>query len=110
MYKVLDYGSTLGLRDRDGKRATFRKREKVRYFQDHIIAYQDKAAILAQIHTQLAQLEEGWKKKCPFRGIWVTELTEAGVDGSRTHQGLFCTTPQTVLKTARDTGRVPPPT
>ena len=34
---------------------------------------------------------------------------EAGVDGSRTHQGLFCTTPQTVLKTARDTGREPPP-
>jgi hypothetical protein len=34
---------------------------------------------------------------------------QAGVDGSRTHQGLFCTTPRTVLKTARDTGREPPP-
>ena len=37
------------------------------------------------------------------------DVIEAGVDGSRTHQGLFCTTPRTVLKTARDTGRVPPP-
>jgi hypothetical protein len=38
-------------------------------------------------------------------GVWL----KAGVDGSRTHQGLFCTTPQTVLKTARGTGRDPPP-
>ncbi len=34
---------------------------------------------------------------------------EAGVDGSRTHQGLFCTTPRTVLKTARNTGHDPLP-
>ena len=34
MYEVLDYESTLELRDRDGKRATFRKREQVRYLQD----------------------------------------------------------------------------
>jgi len=56
---VLDCESTLGLRDRDRERATFRKREKVRYLQDHITAYQDKAATLAQNHTLLAQLEEG---------------------------------------------------
>jgi len=59
MYEVLDYESTLGLRDWDGERVTFRKREKVRYLQDHITAYQDKAAILAQIHTLLTQLEKG---------------------------------------------------
>jgi hypothetical protein len=34
---------------------------------------------------------------------------EAGMDGSRTHQGLLLTAPQTVLKTARGTGREPPP-
>jgi len=43
MYEVLKYESTLELKDRGGKRATFRKREKVRYLQDNIIAYQDQA-------------------------------------------------------------------
>lgn len=43
MYEVLKYESTLELKDRNGKRATFRKRERVRYLQDHIIAYQDQA-------------------------------------------------------------------
>jgi hypothetical protein len=33
----------------------------------------------------------------------------AGVDGSRTHQGRLCSTPQTVLKTAEPTGTQPPP-
>ena len=43
VYKVLDYESTLELKGREGKRATFRKREQVRYRQDHVIAYQDQA-------------------------------------------------------------------
>ncbi len=43
MYEVLDYETTLELHDRKGKRATVRKREKVRYLQDNIIAYQDQA-------------------------------------------------------------------
>jgi hypothetical protein len=43
LYEVLEYESTLELKDRGGKRATFRKREKVRYLQDNIIAYQDQA-------------------------------------------------------------------
>ena len=43
MYEVLEYESTLELKDRGGKRATFKKREKVRYLQDSIIAYQDQA-------------------------------------------------------------------
>ena len=43
MYEVLDYESTLELKDRGGKRATFKKREKVRYLQDNVIAYQDQA-------------------------------------------------------------------
>jgi hypothetical protein len=34
---------------------------------------------------------------------------QAGADGSRTHQGLLCATPQTVLKTAEPTGTQPPP-
>ena len=41
IYKVLEYESTLELKDRGGREATFRKREKVRYLQDHTIAYQD---------------------------------------------------------------------
>ena len=41
MYEVLEYESTLELLDRHGKRASFKKREKVRYRQNNIIAYQD---------------------------------------------------------------------
>ena len=41
MYEVLEYESTLELLDDEGKKATFRKRELVRYLQDNIIAYQD---------------------------------------------------------------------
>ncbi|MCZ7570760.1 MAG: hypothetical protein M5U01_19545 [Ardenticatenaceae bacterium] len=43
MYEVLEHESTLELVDRRGERATFRKRQKVRYVQDNIIAYQDQA-------------------------------------------------------------------
>jgi hypothetical protein len=43
LYEVLEYESTLELKDRGGKRATFKKREKVRYLQDNVIAYQDQA-------------------------------------------------------------------
>jgi hypothetical protein len=43
IYEVLAYESTLELKDRGGQRATFHKRERVRYLQDRIIAYQDQA-------------------------------------------------------------------
>jgi hypothetical protein len=43
LYEVLEYESTLELKDRQGKKATFRKREKVRYLQDNVIGYQDQA-------------------------------------------------------------------
>ncbi len=43
MYEVLDYDSTLELLDEHGHRARFSKREKVRYLQNNIIAYQDQA-------------------------------------------------------------------
>jgi hypothetical protein len=43
MYEVLEYESTLEIKDRKGKRATFSKRQKVRYLQNNIIAYQDQA-------------------------------------------------------------------
>jgi len=43
MYEVLEYESTLELKDRGGRKATFKKREKVRYLQDNVIAYQDQA-------------------------------------------------------------------
>jgi hypothetical protein len=43
LYEVLEYESTLELKDREGKKAAFRKREKVRYLQNNVIAYQDQA-------------------------------------------------------------------
>jgi hypothetical protein len=41
--EVLEYESTLELKDAEGRRAVFKKREKIRYLQDNIIAYQDQA-------------------------------------------------------------------
>lgn len=41
MYEVLEYESTLELLDQYGQRARFQKREKVRYRQNNILAYQD---------------------------------------------------------------------
>jgi hypothetical protein len=43
MYEVLEYEARLELFDSRGEKAILRKREKVRYLQDNIIAYQDKA-------------------------------------------------------------------
>lgn len=43
IYEVLEYESTLELKDREGKDAAFNKRESVCYLQDSIIAYQDQA-------------------------------------------------------------------
>jgi hypothetical protein len=43
MYEVLEYESVLELMDKQGKQARFQKREKVRYQQNNIIAYQDHA-------------------------------------------------------------------
>ena len=43
IYEVLDYETSLELHDTKGKKASLKKREKIRYLQDHIIAYQDQA-------------------------------------------------------------------
>ncbi len=43
LYEVLEHESTVELKDREGKRATFKKREKARYLQDKVIAWQDQA-------------------------------------------------------------------
>jgi hypothetical protein len=43
IYEVLEYESTLELKDKSGKQATFKKNERVHYLQDNIIAYQDQA-------------------------------------------------------------------
>lgn len=43
MYEVLAYHSRLELLDERGERAIFHKRQRVRFLQDHIIAYQDQA-------------------------------------------------------------------
>jgi hypothetical protein len=43
VYEVLDYETTLELHDSKGRKATLKKCQKVRYLQNHIIAYQDQA-------------------------------------------------------------------
>lgn len=43
MYEVLEYESRLELLDKHGKRARFTKRQRVKYLQNNIIAYQDQA-------------------------------------------------------------------
>jgi hypothetical protein len=43
LYEVLEHESTLELLDARGVTAHFRKRQKVCYLQDNIIAYQDQA-------------------------------------------------------------------
>ena len=41
MYEILDYDSVLELRDPRGEVAVFKRRQRVRFLQDNIIAYQD---------------------------------------------------------------------
>lgn len=43
MYEVLDFDLNLELADPRGETAVFRKREKVRFLQNNVIAYQDQA-------------------------------------------------------------------
>lgn len=43
MYEVLEYEAKLELQNKQGTKATYQKREKVRYVQDNILAYQDQA-------------------------------------------------------------------
>jgi hypothetical protein len=43
LYEVLTHESILEFHDAKGQRATYYKRQKVRYLQDNIIAYQDQA-------------------------------------------------------------------
>jgi len=43
MYEVIEYESILELLDPGGRQAIFHKRQRVRYLQDNIIAYQDQA-------------------------------------------------------------------
>jgi hypothetical protein len=43
MYEILDYDSVLELQDPRGKVAVFKRRQKVKFLQDNIIAYQDYA-------------------------------------------------------------------
>jgi hypothetical protein len=43
MYEILDYDSVLELRDPRGEVGVFKRRQKVRFLQDNVIAYQDYA-------------------------------------------------------------------
>ena len=43
MYEILEYDSVLELKDKQGKTALLKRRQKVRFLQDNIIAYEDQA-------------------------------------------------------------------
>lgn len=43
IYEVIDYECQLELRDKDGNLAIIKKREKIRYLQDYVTSYQDRA-------------------------------------------------------------------
>lgn len=43
MYEVLEHDAWLELRDAGGRKAIYHKRQRVRFLQDNIIAYQDQA-------------------------------------------------------------------
>jgi hypothetical protein len=43
LYEILDYDSTLELLDPQGQTAIVKKRQQVKFNQDHIIAFQDYA-------------------------------------------------------------------
>jgi len=43
MYEILDYDSTLELADPRGELAIFKRRQRVRFLQDNVIAFQDRA-------------------------------------------------------------------
>lgn len=43
LYEILDYDATLELKDRTGTNAIFTKRQKVKFIQDHILAFEDYA-------------------------------------------------------------------
>jgi hypothetical protein len=43
VYEVLEYESTLELKDNKGQKAVFQKREIVKYLQDYVLTYQDQA-------------------------------------------------------------------
>lgn len=43
MYEILEYDSTLEILDPQGEMAIFKKRQRVKFLQDHIIAFEDYA-------------------------------------------------------------------
>ena len=43
IYEVLDYTTTLELKDKSGRKALYSKQQKVRFLQNNVIAYQDTA-------------------------------------------------------------------
>ena len=63
-------------------------------------------SVLPGVSQQLLPTRR-WSVRRRVRGLERGRRT--GVDGSRTHRGRFCSTPQTVLKTAEPTGTQPPP-
>ena len=50
LYEILDYDATLELLDISGKAARFRKRQRIRFLQDRVIAFQDYAWGEGKIH------------------------------------------------------------
>jgi hypothetical protein len=71
MCEILEYDAELELKDRWGKVAVVKRREKVRFLQDNIIAYEDQAWGEGEIFTEyecspgvvVDRYRDGWKWK-----------------------------------------------
>jgi hypothetical protein len=54
LYQILDYDLALNIEDKEGREAVLRRRQVVRFLQDHVIAYQDEAwgdgEVVAEYH------------------------------------------------------------
>lgn len=83
MYEVLAYEATLELKDKRGKKATFHKRQRVRYVQNNIIAYQDQAwgdgEFLTNYHCSPGKMVDSWREgHKTFILISLRELRQRG--------------------------------
>ena len=69
IYEILDYDVTLDIQDALGQVAILRRRQKVRFLQDHVIAYEDEAwgdgNPLATYHCSPGFPVESFPARCP---------------------------------------------
>ena len=94
IYEVLEYESRLELKDRNGRIAQFSKREKVRYLQNNILAYQDHAwgdgEILLDYKCTPGKVVDQYRPgQKTFLLIWLRSVKKRGdVDEFRMEWGI----------------------